>query len=279
MGNKIKYIIFFTVLTFCLFLSLAKAEILSHTYSVEILEPTKLKPLTKQENTNIVRLQNTFEKQSPLIVFEKINNDEQKNISENKEELKNKNFQDTENNKNINLIDNIDVYSLSSYSHYLIINPGSNQKLPDLSIIFNDIEEFEDKIPQSDYEKILPYYDIIIRASEKYKLNPALIIAVIKIESNFLPYAMSHKGAQGLMQIIPQTQKYLGLKDANDPEDNIMAGVSYLKEQFDKFQSEELALAAYNAGPYNVERYNGIPPFKETQNYVKKVIEYKNKFN
>jgi soluble lytic murein transglycosylase-like protein len=119
------------------------------------------------------------------------------------------------------------------------------------------------------------FNEIIDYAARKYNINSSIIKSVIKAESNFNPNAVSSAGAQGLMQLMPGTAKLLGVTDSFDPAQNIDGGVKYLRDMLDKFGGNlELALAAYNAGPGNVTKYGGIPPFTETQNYVKKIMGY-----
>ena len=112
---------------------------------------------------------------------------------------------------------------------------------------------------------------IIEKYAVKYNLDPWLIRGVIQTESAFRPNAMSPVGAGGLMQLMPGTASYLGCADRFDPEQNIAAGSRYLRMMMDRFGKEDLMIAAYNAGPGNVERYGGVPPFAETRNYVVKV--------
>jgi soluble lytic murein transglycosylase-like protein len=120
-----------------------------------------------------------------------------------------------------------------------------------------------------------PFHTFILQASETYQVDPALIKAIIMAESNYDPQAISHRGAQGLMQLMPMTAKWLGVTDAFDPALNIDAGVRYFRYLLDRFKGDvELALAAYNAGIAHVQKHGGIPPFRATQAYVKKVLEY-----
>lgn len=120
---------------------------------------------------------------------------------------------------------------------------------------------------------VAQFDDIIDRASAQYGVDRNLIASVINTESGGVPTAGSSAGAQGLMQMMPETAKGLGVKNVLDPEQNIMGGTKYLKEMIDLYDGNlTLALAGYNAGAGNVQKYKGVPPFSETQNYIKKVL-------
>jgi soluble lytic murein transglycosylase-like protein len=126
-------------------------------------------------------------------------------------------------------------------------------------------------------KKELLYLPLIQQTSERHQVDPALVKAIIMAESGFNPNAVSEKGAKGLMQLMPKTAKALGVKDCFNPEHNIEGGVEYFKKLLNQFDGDvELALAAYNAGSRRVRQYQGVPPFKATRYYVKKVFEYYN---
>ena len=118
------------------------------------------------------------------------------------------------------------------------------------------------------------YDSLIANASQQYGVAFPLLKAIIKAESGFNPRAVSKKGAKGLMQIMPQNFKLLGIKDPFDPSQNINAGARYFKQMYDRFGKLALSLAAYNAGPKAVERYKTVPPYEETEEYVKRVLKF-----
>ena len=160
-----------------------------------------------------------------------------------------------------NMIEQMDVYSLSEHAHLLALP----RMVPPLLVT-------ESAQGRAHMPTMAEWDPIIGHGSRVSGLDPGLIRAVIRVESNNDPLAISPKGAQGLMQLMPGTQAHLGVTDPFDPRANVEAGSLYLRRQLDAFGTLELALAAYNAGPGNVQRHGGIPPFRETQDFVRKVL-------
>jgi soluble lytic murein transglycosylase len=123
------------------------------------------------------------------------------------------------------------------------------------------------------------YDHIIAAAAAAQNLEAPLLKAVIKAESDFNPYAVSQKGAKGLMQIMPQNFPMLNVSNPYDPHQSINAGARYLREMMNRFDGKlALSLAAYNAGPGAVDRHNGIPPYQETENYIDRVLRYYHRY-
>ncbi|MFC1488491.1 lytic transglycosylase domain-containing protein [Thermodesulfobacteriota bacterium] len=119
------------------------------------------------------------------------------------------------------------------------------------------------------------FHPIIVQAAHLHQVDPALIKAIIKAESSYNPKALSKRGAKGLMQLMPGTAKALGVEDSFNPEQNIKGGVRYFKNLVNQFNGDvKLALAAYNAGSRAVRKYRGVPPYKATKYYIKKVFQY-----
>ncbi len=121
-------------------------------------------------------------------------------------------------------------------------------------------------------DRTRPFDELILENARKNGVRPDLVRAVVQVESAFDPNAQSPKGAAGLMQLMPATMREFGVRNAFDPAENVRAGTAYLRQLLDRYGGdEELALAAYNAGPTAVDRHDGVPPYSETQNYVKRV--------
>jgi soluble lytic murein transglycosylase-like protein len=123
------------------------------------------------------------------------------------------------------------------------------------------------------------YSDAIDRAASDHEVDPALVRAVIHAESAFNPYAVSPKGARGLMQLMPATARMLGVRNSFSPDSNIYGGTKYLAQLLKRFRNEAHAIAAYNAGEVPVTRYNGIPPYSETREYVRRVLSLKKQYS
>jgi soluble lytic murein transglycosylase-like protein len=129
-----------------------------------------------------------------------------------------------------------------------------------------------DMVKEQFFRTNVPYGVIIYREARRHNLPPELVAAVVEAESDFRPRLISHKNAQGLMQIIPSTADFIGAGDLFNPADNIAAGTKYLRYLYDRFNGDQkMVLAAYNAGEGNVEKFGGIPPFPETINYLQRV--------
>ncbi len=118
------------------------------------------------------------------------------------------------------------------------------------------------------------YDGLIGLTARQHRVQPALVKAVIAVESNFDATAVSKKGAQGLMQLMPATALRLGVEDPFQPTQNVRGGTIYLRSMLDRYGDMERALAAYNAGPSAVDRHGGVPPYPETQDYVARVLAY-----
>ncbi len=117
-----------------------------------------------------------------------------------------------------------------------------------------------------------PYGEIIASVSETHGVNPMLVRALIQVESGYQPRARSRKGAMGLMQLMPSTAREYKVRNPFEPKANIEAGIKHLKSLIVKFERLDLSLAAYNAGPGAVKKFNGIPPYRETRNYVTRIL-------
>jgi|GEM_PF-633988 len=119
------------------------------------------------------------------------------------------------------------------------------------------------------------FYPIITAVAKQHEVDPSIVKAIIMAESNYNPKAVSNKGARGLMQLMPKTALELGVKNSFDPVQNIDGGVRYFKMLLDRYKGNvKLALAAYNAGSGKMQAYNGIPPYRATRKYIKKVLKY-----
>lgn len=168
--------------------------------------------------------------------------------------------------------------SLTSYAPVIeaewVERPQSSyRKYP---LVSGSYESVYPRLSQTQIQELMPRINAAIEAySKKYNVDPLLVRAVMKQESGFQPFALSTAGAMGLMQLMPETARGLGVSDPYNIEENIRGGIQYLSYQLEAFDNDlSLALAAYNAGPNAVRKYGGIPPYLETQNYVKMVLKY-----
>ncbi|HEV7240953.1 MAG TPA: lytic transglycosylase domain-containing protein [Thermoanaerobaculia bacterium] len=141
-------------------------------------------------------------------------------------------------------------------------------------VFFEEMHRISDAVRAEFFTEEIPYGALIYEKAKKYDVDPALVAAVIEQESRFRPRAKSHVGARGLMQLMPRTGRWMGARDLYDPEQNVDAGVKYIKYLNKRFNGDlKKTIAAYNGGEGNVMRYRGVPPFRETRQYVKKVMK------
>jgi soluble lytic murein transglycosylase len=180
----------------------------------------------------------------------------------------------------------------------LLLTPATRARGPVYSYTdANGVVHFSNRPADSRYQKLSPSesdgriewvagatqpgdIDRLIRlAAHENQVQPALVKAVIKAESNFDARATSRRGAKGLMQLMPKTARAMGAEDLHDPEENVRAGARYLRHMLDRYGDMRLALAAYNAGPTAVDRYRGVPPYRETRAYVKRVLNYYRRYH
>ena len=137
-----------------------------------------------------------------------------------------------------------------------------------------------EEVRQQFFHKEVPFGSIIYREAKKNNIRPELVAAVVQAESKFKPTAKSGAGAIGLMQLVPRTGRWMGAQDLRNPAQNISAGAKYLKYLNDRFDGNETSvIAAYNAGEGNVKRFRGVPPFRETRNYVQRVRNFEDEFH
>jgi hypothetical protein len=164
--------------------------------------------------------------------------------------------------------------------HWLPAETGQPAPSGQPGMFRREMGKIHDVIQKQFFANAVPFGDIIHEKAQKYDVDPALVAAVIETESRFHPQARSRVGARGLMQLMPKTGRWMGARNLNDPDQNIDAGVKYLKYLQGRFDGNlSKAIAAYNAGEGNVRRYNGVPPFRETRSYVKKVMTRKKKYD
>ena len=179
-------------------------------------------------------------------------------------------------NKNYQFIILILLFIIQTYGKYSFLNAADQiySYIDDKGrIVYTNLPSVSFKELELNEEKIKKYQNTIETIAAHYQVDSKLINAIIIAESNYNPKAISRKGAKGIMQLMPSTAERYGVRSIFDPVDNIIGGVKYLKDLLIIFDGDlRYALAAYNAGENMVKQYNGIPPFKETKEYVEKVL-------
>jgi len=153
--------------------------------------------------------------------------------------------------------------------------PEQNDTAPqqERSVFHEEMQRINGAIRREFFANAVPFGDIIHEKAQKYDVDPALVAAVMETESRFKTHARSQVGARGLMQLMPRTGRWLGASNLYDPNQNVDAGTKYLRYLAQRFDGNlKKTIAAYNAGEGNVRRYQGVPPFRETRSYVKKVM-------
>ncbi len=164
----------------------------------------------------------------------------------------------------------LSIFSLPVYSEIIIKQDENGNRIitnkPSKGTVKKNSISNPLRTTKADFDSFIDVY------ANKYGVDKDLVHAVIQVESNYNPVAISRKGAMGLMQLHPDTASDLGVHNPFDVESNLEGGIKYLRDMLDRYGDIRKALAAYNAGPEAVDKYNGIPPYKETQNYVKKVL-------
>ncbi len=153
-----------------------------------------------------------------------------------------------------------------------VADPAAPQQVR-RDVFHEEMARINTAIRRDFFQNAVPFGDIIHEKAQKYDVDPALVAAVMETESRFRTNARSQVGARGLMQLMPRTGRWMGANNLYDPEQNVEAGTKYLKYLSQRFDGNlNKTIAAYNAGEGNVKRYNGVPPFRETRQYVKKVL-------
>jgi soluble lytic murein transglycosylase-like protein len=183
-------------------------------------------------------------------------------------------------NKFTQKLDGTTVEKKDSKGFETILNAKLNPQKPQKNVSAKIVKDDFSKLP-ADFEDFIESTTREISRQYEIDIDSSLVKSIIKQESGFNPNAQSHAGAQGLMQLMPQTAKDLGVFNTSNPYQNLKGGVSYLAQQLKTFDGNiQKALAAYNAGPRAVEKYQGIPPYAETQNYVESIMrDYLNREN